>query len=238
MNRKGHVSHEKNDLLIELKDIKKDYYLDSITVPALRGINLEVRAGEFISIMGPSGSGKSTLMNLIGCLDVPTSGMVKLGGINITEISESDLAQIRGRRIGFIFQMFNLIPTLSARENVTLPMIFQDVPASERDKRAKSLLERFNLGKRMNHLPSQLSGGEQQRVAIARALSMDPPVILADEPTGNLDSKTGKEIMALFGDLHEKEGKTIILITHDMEVARYAEKTIKIKDGRIIDVII
>jgi putative ABC transport system ATP-binding protein len=202
-------------------------------VHALHGINLEVIPGEFLAIQGPSGSGKSTAMNLIGCLDIPTKGEILLDNKNISKMSESDLAQIRGRKIGFIFQKFNLIETLTALENVTLPMTFQGIPEEERIKRATKLLTQFGLGDRMDHKPNQLSGGQQQRVAIARALAIDPPVILADEPTGNLDSKTGREVLLFLRELNEHEGKTIVLVTHDDILAKAADRIAFLKDGTI-----
>jgi putative ABC transport system ATP-binding protein len=198
----------RGDPIIKLVDVWKVYTMGEVEVPALRGLTLEVYPCEFVAIMGPSGSGKSTSMNMVGCLDVPTKGYIYLQGRNIAELTESDLAQIRGRTIGFVFQQFNLIPNISALENVTLPMMFQDVASYEREKRAMELLKLVGLEKRTDHRPSELSGGEQQRVAIARALVNDPPVILADEPTGNLDSTRGEEIMMLLRRLHEEENKT------------------------------
>jgi putative ABC transport system ATP-binding protein len=204
-------------------------------VHALQGIDLHVYPGEFLAIQGPSGSGKSTAMNLVGCLDVPSKGEVYLDGENIAKLTESDLAQIRGRKIGFIFQKFNLIDTLTALENVMLPMTFQGISESDRKKQAEKLLKQFGLGDRMDHKPNQLSGGQQQRVAIARALALDSPVILADEPTGNLDSKTGKEVMNFLRDLNEKHGKTIVLVTHDDVLAHVADRVEFLKDGHIIE---
>jgi putative ABC transport system ATP-binding protein len=219
--------------IIELKQVWKTYKMGENEVHALHGINLEVIPGEFLAIQGPSGSGKSTAMNLIGCLDVPTKGEILLDGHNISKMSESNLAQIRGRKIGFIFQKFNLIETLTALENVTLPMTFQGIPEAERIKRATKLLTQFGLADRMNHKPNELSGGQQQRVAIARSLAIDPPVILADEPTGNLDSKTGREVMLFLRELNEHEGKTIVLVTHDDILARAADRIAFLKDGTI-----
>lgn len=217
--------------IITLKDVWKIYHLDEVEVQALRGLNAEIYEGEFVAVMGPSGSGKSTALNSIGCLDLPSKGEVYLEGKNISQLSESDLAQIRGRKIGFIFQTFNLISTMTAKENVMLPMIFQGINKEEREKKAEKLLRAVGLEKRMEHNPGELSGGERQRVAIARALANDPAVILADEPTGNLDSKTGIEIMDLLKELHEKQGKTIILVTHDDDLAKYAKRIIRLKDG-------
>ncbi|RLE47535.1 lipoprotein-releasing system ATP-binding protein LolD [Candidatus Woesearchaeota archaeon] len=220
--------------IIRLKDVWKTYQVGETTVQALRGLNLEVFSHEFLAVQGPSGSGKSTSMNLIGCLDVPTRGSIYLDSHNIALLRESDLAQIRGRKIGFIFQRFNLINTLTAMENVMLPLMFQEMPRPERIKRAESLLKKVGLADRMHHKPTQLSGGQQQRVAIARALAVDPEVILADEPTGNLDSKMGKEIMSLLRDLNKKEDKTVVLVTHDDKLAEMADRIAYLKDGRII----
>jgi putative ABC transport system ATP-binding protein len=220
--------------IIQLNRVWKTYKMGENLVHALQGIDLDVRQGEFIAIQGPSGSGKSTAMNLIGCLDIPSKGDILLDGHNISKLAESDLAQIRGRKIGFIFQKFNLIETLTALENVMLPMTFQGIPEHERLKRAKSLLTQFGLGDRMDHKPNELSGGQQQRVAISRALAVDPPVILADEPTGNLDSKTGKEVMLFLRELNENHGKTIVLVTHDDVLARAADRIAFLKDGTIV----
>ena len=223
-----------SDKLIELKDVWKTYQMGKVEVNALRGMNFSVKKNEFVSIMGPSGSGKSTAVNMVGCLDIPTKGDVYLDGKNIAHLPESTLAQIRGRKIGFVFQTFNLIQTLSAKENIILPMIFQGIPADKREKRAEKLLKLVQLEERMNHKPAELSGGERQRVAIARALANDPDVILADEPTGNLDSKTGQVIMKFLKDLNKKEGKTIIMVTHDSELAKNADRIAYLKDGVII----
>jgi putative ABC transport system ATP-binding protein len=221
------------DNIIKLVDVWKIYRLGKVKVAALRGLNLEIKKGEFVSIMGPSGSGKSTAVNMVGSLDIPTKGTVYLHGKDISTFSESDLAQLRGKTIGFIFQQFNLIPTLTALQNVTLPMMFQAVPEEKRQARAKELLGKVELADRMHHKPTELSGGQQQRVAIARALANDPEVILADEPTGNLDSRTGVNVINFLRDLHKKEGKTIIMVTHDNNVARHADRTAFLKDGRI-----
>ena len=223
--------------IIKLDDVWKIYKMGKVEVPALRGLNLTIRDGEFVAVMGPSGSGKSTAMNMVGALDVPSKGVIYLDGQNIAHLPESDLAQIRGRRIGFIFQKFNLIPTLSALENVTLPMAFQNKPIEERVKRAKYLLGMVGLADRLNHKPNELSGGQQQRVAIARALANDPEVILADEPTGNLDSETGKKFMDFLEVLNKKEDKTIILVTHDEFVAKHAHRVEVLRDGRIVKTI-
>lgn len=220
--------------IIELRRVWKTYKMGDNNVHALQGIDLDIHEGEFVAIQGPSGSGKSTAMNLVGCLDIPSKGEIYLAGQNISKLSESDLAQIRGRKIGFIFQKFNLIETLTALENVMLPMTFQGIPEHERKKRATQLLSQFGLGDRMDHKPNQLSGGQQQRVAIARSLAVNPPVILADEPTGNLDSKTGKEVMAFLRELNEKQGKTIVLVTHDDVLAHVADRIEFLKDGVIV----
>jgi|TARA_Y100000310_G_scaffold140092_1_gene139439 putative ABC transport system ATP-binding protein len=220
-------------VLIDLKEVFKHYHLGESTVKAVDGIDLKISEGEFVSIMGPSGSGKSTSMNLIGSLDVPTKGNVFLDGENIEHLEESDLAQLRGRKIGFIFQQFNLIPNLTAKENVMLPMVFQGHEKYEREERAEELMEKVGLQERMDHYPTQLSGGEQQRVAIARALANDPEVILADEPTGNLDTKTGHMVMEFLNKLN-REGKTVIMITHEPELAEeHSEKIFWLKDGKI-----
>ncbi len=218
--------------IIKLESIEKDYSIGNTIVKALAGINLSIKKGEFIAIIGPSGSGKSTIMNMIGALDIPTKGRIFLDNKNIAHLTESELAQIRGRKIGFVFQNFNLIPTLTAKENVALPMLFQGKNKKERLKKSEEILEIVGLSERAEHLPNELSGGERQRVAIARALANNPELILADEPTGNLDSKTGKEIINLFLKLNKK-GKTIILVTHNQEIASQAHKILKMKDGRI-----
>jgi len=222
------------DIIIKLDNVWKIYKMGEVEVPALQGINLSIKEDEFVAIMGPSGSGKSTMMNMVGALDIPTKGSVYLDRQNIAHLPESDLAQIRGKRIGFIFQQFNLIPTLTALENVMLPMIFQNKPKEERIKVATDLLEMVELGDRIRHKPNELSGGQQQRVAIARALSNDPEVILADEPTGNLDSKTGHKFMDWLQDFNRKEGKTIIVVTHDKSVAKHAQRRVFLQDGQIV----
>ncbi len=219
-----------DNAIIELRDVKKIYKLGTVEVPALAGITLKIKRGEFVAITGPSGSGKSTLMNMVGSLDLPTSGKIILDGIDITHLSESSLAQLRGRKIGFVFQQFNLIPSLSALENVSLPLVFQGIPKGEREARAQKILELVGLGDRVKHRPTELSGGQQQRIAIARALVIDPEVILADEPTGNLDSKTGLDILLLLKKLNA-EGKTVIIVTHDPALAKQAQRIVKIKDG-------
>ena len=221
-----------NKIVVELDDVAKTYNLGTVKVKALKRVNLRVKLGEFLIVMGASGSGKSTCMNMIGCLDIPTSGRVLLDGINISTLSESELALIRGKKIGFVFQQFNLIPSMTALENVELPMIFQGTDKNVRKERAIKLLTQVGLGRRLNHKPNELSGGERQRVAIARALANNPSLILADEPTGNLDSKAGKEVMKILTDLH-KEGKTIVMVTHDPSLISYADRIVHIKDGVI-----
>lgn len=218
--------------VIELKNVSKHYKMGQSTVKALDGVSAKINKGDFIVIVGPSGSGKSTLMNMVGALDLATDGEIYLDGQDIEKLEESRLAQIRGRKIGFVFQTFNLIPTLTALGNVTLPMIFQGISKEERERQANDILKLVHLEHRKNHFPNELSGGERQRVAISRALANDPEVILADEPTGNLDSKTGIEIMNIFQELNRK-GKTIILVTHDLNMTKYASKIIKIRDGKI-----
>ncbi len=225
---------KKNNTIIKLDDVWKTYRMGEVEVHALRGLSLEIKKGEFVAIQGPSGSGKSTAMNMIGCLDVPTKGTIYLEHQNISELSESDLAQIRGQKIGFIFQQFNLIKTLTAIENVMLPMIFQGISEEQRIKRATELLTMVDLGERLDHKTTELSGGQQQRVAIARALSVDPEVVLADEPTGNLDSKTGNNVMDFLQKLHKEKKKTIVMVTHDDNLAHYAQRIEFLKDGKII----
>jgi len=222
------------DTIIKLDNVWKTYKMGEVNVNALRGLNLSIKEGEFVAIMGPSGSGKSTAVNMVGALDIPTKGKIYLEDHDISKLSESDLAQIRGKKIGFIFQQFNLINTLSALENVALPMVFQGVSKEERIERARNILEMVDLGDRINHKPTELSGGQQQRVAIARALANNPEVVLADEPTGNLDSKTGETVMDFLGNLNKKEGKTIIMVTHDMNVAKHAHRIEFLKDGIIV----
>jgi len=219
--------------VIELKSVAKYYEMGENLVKALNGIDIRVEKGDFVAIMGPSGSGKSTAMNLVGSLDLASKGDIFLSGLDIEHLDESQLAQIRGKKIGFIFQSFNLIPNLTAKENVMLPMLFQNIQKEEREQKAEQLLSLVELTDRMDHYPNQLSGGQQQRVAIARALSNDPEVILADEPTGNLDTKTGNMVMSFLEELHNK-GKTIIMVTHDPEKAMNHAKTIYwLKDGLV-----
>ena len=221
--------------MIDIKDMSKIYEMGENKVYALNHINLNIKEHEFVSIIGPSGSGKSTLMNMLGCLDVPTSGTYILDGKQISKMSDDELADIRNKKIGFVFQGFNLLPKLTAIENVELPLIYQNVPAKERRERAKKALDSVGLLERIDHTPNELSGGQQQRVAIARALITNPPLILADEPTGNLDSKSGMEVMEIFKKLNE-QGNTIVLITHDNDVAKQAKRIIKIQDGKLTEV--
>lgn len=220
--------------LIKLENVCKSYKLAGDgELPILQNINLEIKPGSFATIMGPSGSGKSTLMYLLGLLDTPTRGKIFLNGEDASTFSEDELAQIRGRKIGFIFQQFNLLQNLTALENVMLPMVFQGVDEERRKEKAKSLLESVNLGKRITHKPTEMSGGEQQRIAIARALINDPEILIADEPTGNLDSSTGKTVMEILTKLHKEHGKTIIVVTHDPNIAHYSQNIIHIQDGKI-----
>jgi putative ABC transport system ATP-binding protein len=214
--------------------VEKVYRMGDVSVPALRGVSLEVRAGEFVAVMGSSGSGKSTFMNIIGCLDRPTAGRFRLDGVDVAELGRNALARLRGRTIGFVFQSFNLLPRTSAIENVELPMVYQKVSVRDRHKRAMAALGRVGLGDRLDHKPNQLSGGQQQRVAIARALVNNPKLLLADEPTGNLDSRTSVEMMGLFQDLNA-EGLTILLVTHEPDIAGYMKRVVIFKDGRVVD---
>jgi len=220
--------------VITIKDLNKTYKNGSVEVHALKDVNLEIQHGEFIAVMGQSGSGKSTLMNILGCLDRPTSGEYLLEGINIKDQSQDELSLIRNKKIGFVFQAFNLIPRTDVLRNVELPMIYAKQKTSYRRARAIELLERVGLGDRTHHLPNELSGGQKQRVAIARALANNPPIILADEPTGNLDTQSSDEIMEIFRDLN-KEGSSIILVTHEPEIAEYADRVIVFRDGRLIE---
>ena len=221
--------------MIRAEHLSKVYRMGKIEVPALRDVSLKIEEGEFLAIVGPSGSGKSTLLNMLGCLDKPTSGAVFIGGVNTASLSENELAEIRRKKIGFIFQQFNLIHSLTALENVALPMFFAGVKSDARIKRATELLAKVGLRERMHHKPSELSGGQQQRVAIARALSNNPAVIIGDEPTGNVDSETGDAIMGILEGLNRNEGRTIIVVTHDTEIAAHAPRVIRMKDGRLLE---
>jgi putative ABC transport system ATP-binding protein len=218
--------------LIETNDLWKTYTMGDEEIHALRGVSIQIEKGEYVAIMGPSGSGKSTLMNLIGCLDTPTKGTYLLNGKQVSTMNDNELARIRNEEIGFVFQTFNLLPRASALHNVELPLVYAGISSKERLNRARASLEKVELGSRMNHKPNELSGGQRQRVAIARALVNNPSLLLADEPTGNLDSKTGVEIMALFARLHEA-GNTIVLVTHEADVAAHAHRQILIRDGKV-----
>ncbi len=218
--------------LIETRDLWKSYEMGSETVHALRGVSFTIERGEYVAIMGPSGSGKSTLMNLIGCLDTPSQGSYLLNGKQVSQMNDDELARIRNEEIGFVFQTFNLLPRATALHNVELPLVYAGVPTHERLERERAALQRVELAERMTHRPNQLSGGQRQRVAVARALVNNPSILLADEPTGNLDSKTGVEIMALFARLHEA-GNTIVLVTHEADIAAHAHRVVHLRDGQI-----
>jgi putative ABC transport system ATP-binding protein len=218
--------------VIEVDDVRKVYRTGDIAVEALRGVSLSIAEGEYVAIMGPSGSGKSTLMHILGCLDVPTSGHYLLAGEDVSAMDEVDLAEVRNRRIGFVFQQFNLLPSASALRNVEVPLSYAGVPREIRRQRAREALDRVGLGDRMEHRPGELSGGQQQRVAVARALVTDPALVLADEPTGNLDSAASEDVLRLFGELHD-QGRTVVLITHEADIAKRAARVIRIRDGAI-----
>ena len=218
--------------LIETRDLWKTYVMGSEEIHALRGVSIQIERGEYVAIMGPSGSGKSTLMNLIGCLDTPSKGTYLLNGKQVGSMNDNELARIRNEEIGFVFQTFNLLPRASALQNVELPLVYAGVAGRERQDRAKTALQKVELGERMTHRPNELSGGQRQRVAIARALVNNPSILLADEPTGNLDTKTGTEIMALFARLHQA-GNTIVLVTHEPDVAAFAHRVIHVRDGQV-----
>ena len=219
-------------MLIDLKDIIKEYYVGMETVHALRGLDLKIDKAEYVAIMGPSGSGKSTLMNILGCLDTPTSGLYELNESNVSQMNDDELAEIRNREIGFVFQTFNLLPRATALHNVELPLIYNGTPASKRKEMAEYALGRVRLDDRMHHRPNELSGGQRQRVAIARALVNNPSIILADEPTGNLDTRTGDEIMEIFETIHD-EGNTIIMVTHEEYIAEHSDRIVRLRDGII-----
>lgn len=223
----------RNGELIRLQDITKVYRLGDVEVHALRGVSLEIQDGDFVSIMGPSGSGKSTLMNIIGCLDQPSAGRYWLDGTDVSQLNDNRLAEIRNKKIGFVFQTFNLLSRTTAFQNVTLPLIYSGMAARERRDRSKAALEAVGLGDRLGHRPNELSGGQQQRVAIARALVTEPAIILADEPTGNLDTKSGKEIMRIFRQLNQERGITVVFVTHDPEIAEQTRRIVFIRDGLI-----
>lgn len=221
--------------IIQVQGLKKDFHVGEITVRALKGINLEIKEGEFVAIMGTSGSGKSTMLNILGCLDKPTNGAYFLDGINMADLSKNDLARLRNNKLGFVFQSYNLLPRTTALENVELPLYYNpEVKSKERKERAEEALKAVGLADRMDHMPNQMSGGQQQRVAIARSLVNDPRVILADEATGNLDTRTSYEIMALFQDLNNK-GKTIIFVTHEPDIAKFMKRSVVFRDGHIIN---
>lgn len=218
--------------LITITDIGRKYVIGAETIHALKSVTLTIKKGEFVALMGPSGSGKSTLMNILGCLDTPTKGEYILNGINVSEMTDSDLAEVRNQEIGFVFQTFNLLPRSSAKDNVALPLVYAGIKKDDRDIRATKALENVGLGNRVDHKPNELSGGQRQRVAVARALINNPSIILADEPTGNLDSKTSVEIMGLIEDIHAK-GNTIILVTHEEDIAQHAHRIVRMRDGLI-----
>jgi len=221
-------------VLIEITDLVKVYEMGDTPVRAVNGVSLNVEKGEFLALMGPSGSGKSTLMNLIGCLDTPTSGVYRLNEQEVSRLNDDELARIRNREIGFVFQTFNLLARTSALENVEVPLVYAGVPRAERHRRAKEALEMVGLADRMHHQPNELSGGQRQRVAVARALVNRPSILLADEPTGNLDSRTGEEMMTLFDELNRQEN-TIVLVTHEEDIARHARRTVRLRDGQIVE---
>ena len=218
--------------LIHARDLRKTYHVGDRVVHALDGLDLDIRVNEYVALMGPSGSGKSTLMNMLGCLDSPTSGSYILNGQDVSRLEDDALAEIRNREIGFVFQTFNLLPRYTALENVALPMVYAGIPKAERQDRAREVLAQVGLGDRMDHRPNELSGGQRQRVAVGRALVMKPSIILADEPTGNLDTATSEEVMELFGEI-QKAGNTVILVTHEEDIAAYAHRTVRLRDGRV-----
>jgi|ERR1051326_7386684 putative ABC transport system ATP-binding protein len=221
-----------NKNIISLRNIAREYTIGSETIHALRSVSLDIFKNEYVALMGPSGSGKSTLMNILGCLDTPSSGEYILNGTSVAQMLDNELAQVRNKEIGFVFQTFNLLPRLTALENVMLPLIYAGIPKAEREKRGKKVMEQVNLGDRMSHKPNELSGGQRQRVAVARALVNDPSIILADEPTGNLDTKTSIEIMGLFEEIH-RNGNTIIVVTHEEDIALHAHRIVRLRDGKV-----
>jgi putative ABC transport system ATP-binding protein len=221
-----------NDAVIRIRDLTRHYVMGTETVQALRGVTLDIGRNEYVAIMGPSGSGKSTMMNVIGCLDTPTSGEYWLNGQEVSRLSDDDLARVRNKEIGFVFQTFNLLPRATALHNVELPLVYAGLGAKERRRKAESALQRVGLGHRMDHRPNELSGGQRQRVAIARALVNEPSILLADEPTGNLDSTTSEEIMGVFEELH-RQGQTVIMVTHEADIAAHAERVVVLRDGRV-----
>ena len=233
LKRRRNGDHPNNGLIIDMIGIRKVYHAGKIQVEALRGVDLAVRRGEFVAVVGPSGSGKSTLLNLLGCLDTPTSGTYHLGGEAVAGLSRDELADVRNRRVGFVFQNFNLLPQLTALENVEMPMLFGGVGRAERRRRALAQLDAVGLADRVDHRPTELSGGQMQRVAIARALVMEPDLLLADEPTGNLDTGSGSDVMGLLGEL-SVQGRTLVVVTHDQALARRAGRVVEIRDGRIV----
>ena len=218
--------------IIHLESLKKNYYLGKQVIEVLKGISLDIFKNEYVALMGPSGSGKSTLMNILGCLDSPTAGKYILNGLDVSEMSDNDLAEVRNQEIGFVFQQFNLLPRLTAAENVALPLVYAGMPRKQRMEKALDVLNKVNLADRSHHKPNEMSGGQNQRVAIARALVNDPSMILADEPTGNLDSKTSHEIMEIFGKIHSS-GNTVVLVTHEEDIANFAQRIIRLRDGVI-----
>lgn len=220
------------DAIIRIRDLSRHYVMGSETIQALRGVSLEIRRNEYVAIMGPSGSGKSTMMNVLGCLDTPTGGEYWLNGQEVSKLSDDALARVRNKEIGFVFQTFNLLPRATALHNVELPLVYAGISSRERRKRAETALQRVGLGDRMHHRPNELSGGQRQRVAIARALVNSPSILLADEPTGNLDSTTSEEIMRVFGDLHD-QGQTVIMVTHEADIAAHAARVVVLRDGQV-----
>ncbi|MBU0457567.1 MAG: ABC transporter ATP-binding protein [Nanoarchaeota archaeon] len=227
---------KQNQIILNLENVWKIYQMGEVEVPALKGVSVQIKRGDFVAIIGASGSGKSTMLNLVGCLDIPTKGKIVLKNNDISLLSESDLATLRGKTIGFIFQQYNLLPSMTAFQNVLLPLELQEIDDTEAKKQAEKVLKLVGLETHMHHLPSQLSGGQQQRVSIARCLAADPEIILADEPTGALDSVTGKEVLELLEKLWKEEGKTVIMVTHDLHLAEYAHDLIELKDGEVANV--